>query len=183
MKRLRGRWWQPAVSLIILAVMVGVLGWVLYMPWDRTQQAMITGNVQPGSWTGGQIGSPTATPTKGPSPTPTASVVPNMPIKIYCEVTQIEIIDRRPKYDNEDYFIYATLLTRQNDLLYTRTKQIIRMQWDPGTVSIALGSTSDLRRGAVLQVSGEMDPMLLVHVGQIAVLTGHVTVVQPTPIP
>ncbi|GHO46549.1 hypothetical protein [Ktedonospora formicarum] len=182
MKSLRGKWWQLVVSLCILAVMVTILGWVLYMPWSRTQQAMITGNVTPGPWISG-LPTPTPTTRTTPTPTPSVTTIPNMPIKVYCEVTRVEAIDRRPQYDNTDYFIYATLLTQQSGLLYTRTKQVIRFQWVPGTTPIALGNTGDLRPGAILQLEGEMTPALLIHADQIVVLSGHVTVVEPTPIP
>ena len=171
-------WWQPLVSICILSVMVALLAWVLYIPWSRTQQALIDGTTQMGPLA--NLVTPTATPTRTKTPSPTASVTPDMPVKIYCEVTKTQTIDRRPKYDNFDYFIYATLLTRQNDLSYTRTGQILRMQWLPTSTPIALGSLKDIHQGAVLQITGAMDPNLLLHVNQVAVLTGRVTVKPPT---
>ncbi|EFH82635.1 hypothetical protein [Ktedonobacter racemifer] len=179
MKSPQHRWWQPLVSICILIGMVALLAWVLYVPWNRTQQALIDGTTQMGPLA--IFVTPTATPTQMKTmPTPTASVTPDMPVKIYCEVTKTQVIDRRPKYDNFDYFIYATLLIRQNDLSYTRTGQIIRMQWLPTSTPIALGSLKDIHQGAVLQISGAMDPTLLLHVNQVAVLTGHVAVKPPT---
>lgn len=167
------------MSICILIGMVALLAWVLYIPWNRTQQALIDGTTQVGPLA--TLVTPTATPTQTKTtPTPTPSVTPDMPVKIYCEVTKTQAIDRRPRYDNFDYFIYATLLTRQNDLTYTRTGQIIRMQWLPTSTPIALGSLKDIHPGAVLQISGAMNPNLLLHVNQVAVLTGHVTV-KPSP--
>ena len=69
----------------------------------------------------------------------------------------------------------GTLLQKNGDGSYSRTTQRINVLWNPSQ-SVTMGSNSDLKVGAILQVHGTLGTQNVLTADQIIVLTGYVQV-------
>lgn len=68
----------------------------------------------------------------------------------------------------------GTLLRQDGGAAYARTGQGVTVRWD--TAQLVMGRSSDIRRGAVLQVSGRLDGGGALVASQMVVLSGVVQV-------
>jgi len=95
-----------------------------------------------------------------------AAATPGSQATIVCEVSSLP----------SSTLIDGVLLQRQSDGSYSRTSKPVQMQWDPSSSSIVMGSSQEIHQGAVLQVHGRIDTQGVIHVDQVVILTGAVTV-------
>jgi hypothetical protein len=94
-----------------------------------------------------------------------AGAVPGSLVKVVCRVSSV----------SADNIITATFLTRNGDGSYSPTPKTLRVRWNPGQ-PVVMGSSQDVRPGAVLQVSGHVDDKGIIQSDQIVILTGAITV-------
>ena len=71
--------------------------------------------------------------------------------------------------------IRGMLLDKQDDTHYTRTKSEARIRWD-ATTPIVMGKASDVRRNAIIHVTGTVAADHSLEARQIVILTGYVQV-------
>ncbi len=69
----------------------------------------------------------------------------------------------------------GTFLARKKDGSYSRTLRVVTVKWNPNQ-SVMMGSSQDVRRGAVLQVSGHVDSIGTIDADQVVILTNMITV-------
>lgn len=74
-----------------------------------------------------------------------------------------------------DHELAGNLLEKQDETHYTRTTTEIEVIADART-AIVMGSRADVRRGAILHVTGTLDENHLLHANQLVVLTEYVSV-------
>jgi hypothetical protein len=70
--------------------------------------------------------------------------------------------------------VTGTLLHKESDNAYARTGQQAMIRWN--TARLVMGSRSDVKEGAILQVSGRMGSDGVVQASQVVFLTGFVQV-------
>lgn len=64
----------------------------------------------------------------------------------------------------------GNLLQKNSDGTYSRTGKTVQVKWS-STTSLAMGSSSDVKVGAIIQVSGLLDANDVLTAGQIVILT------------
>jgi hypothetical protein len=89
---------------------------------------------------------------------------PNARVAIALEVTSLP----------SSTLLTGALLQKNADGSYTRTAQQATIRWS--TTQLVMGSSSDIRVGAILQVSGQMGSDSVLQASQLVVLTGFVQV-------
>jgi hypothetical protein len=94
-----------------------------------------------------------------------AGITPGAQAKFVCQVTST----------STNNLIHGTILAVNSDGSYSPTRQTVSIQWNPSQ-GVVMGSSQDVRQGAVIQVSGPTDGNGAVHANQIVILTGYVTV-------
>ncbi|HEY1348302.1 MAG TPA: hypothetical protein VGF67_01595 [Ktedonobacteraceae bacterium] len=70
--------------------------------------------------------------------------------------------------------VTGTLLQKESGSAYTRTGRQATIRWD--RAQLVMGSRSDARQGAILQVSGRMGSDGIVQASQVVFLTGFVQI-------
>lgn len=68
----------------------------------------------------------------------------------------------------------GTLLQKNADGSYSRTNQTVNVQWNPSQV--IMGGSSDVKQGAILQVSGRLGYNDVLIASQVVILTGFVQI-------
>jgi len=71
--------------------------------------------------------------------------------------------------------LQGTLLERQGDGTYQRTKRTLNVRWRSDT-PVVMGKKADVHRGAVIQIKGKSRLDRSVEAERIVILTGYVTV-------
>lgn len=94
-----------------------------------------------------------------------AGAVPGLLVKVVCRVSSV----------SADNIITTALLTHNDDGSYSSAQKTLRVRWNPGQ-PVVMGSSQDVRQGAVLQVSGRVGNDGIIQAEQIVILTGAVTV-------
>jgi hypothetical protein len=64
----------------------------------------------------------------------------------------------------------GNLLNKNGDGTYSRTGQTVTVKWDPSG-SVSMGSSSDVKVGAILQVVGQVDANDVLTASQLVILT------------
>lgn len=94
------------------------------------------------------------------TPQQLALASPGSLVKIAVEVTSLP----------SSTMIQAKVLQANGDGSYTHTNQTVQVQWNPGQ-GIVMGSSTDVKPGAVLQISGKMGENQVLTADQLVVLT------------
>lgn len=69
----------------------------------------------------------------------------------------------------------GAILQKNGDGSYSRTVQRVNVRWNPSQ-AMTMGSSSDVKVGAILQVRGTLDAQNILASSQMVVLTGYVQV-------
>jgi hypothetical protein len=69
----------------------------------------------------------------------------------------------------------GVVLEKQSESAYRKTSQTLRVRY-PQDVSVVMGSTRDIRKDAVMHVTGTMGDDKLLYVSRIVILTSYVSV-------
>lgn len=89
---------------------------------------------------------------------------PDAPVAIVLEVTSLP----------SGTLLSGAVLQKNADDSYTRTSQDATVRWS--AAQLVMGSTTDIRPGAIVQVNGQMGGDSIVQASQVVVLTGFVQV-------
>jgi hypothetical protein len=71
--------------------------------------------------------------------------------------------------------IHGTLLEKKTEELYARTQTSVTAQWSSNT-KMVMGNREDVRKGAVVHITGERGSDGRIEAEQIVILTGYVKV-------
>jgi len=89
---------------------------------------------------------------------------PDTQVAIVLEVTSLP----------SSTLLSGAVLQKDADDSYTRTSQEATVRWS--AAQLVMGSTNDIRQGAIVQVNGQMGGDSIVQASQVVVLTGFVQV-------